>query len=454
MEVTRTTNEFISLLRLLSNTNTSENTANFLNKYVLGVHTEDPTLNNNREELEGGELYWNTTLDPGRYRIYSSSVGWKDWGGVSANSEDIMVNKTLDDISNLIGANHLHFIVRNASGSEIAANTVVTASNTQPGTDYIQVVPLTDNTTQTAVGVMHDSLDNNQTGLVKKTGILNNMNTNNWDVFTILYPNNSGGLTDIKPATGHFQACGIVLRKHSSEGTILVEFSEPKRYATTSEAGVAMLADNLTTNDATKSLTARMGKMLQNTKAALSGLYTQVFRVADPIDDYDAVNKRTLEAAVSSVSEAKIAAEAAQTAAEAARDEAAVSAASIGSDAGRWLSETDNITNIPSRLSFAGSYIKLGDRVIAVANLIVYTSKDNTESVFEIRDFPIPAESTVNIVGDVVGSVTGVTENGENISGYIEQSSNGNKGRVKFISKGTNVMVKLSITLMYTIGDE
>ena len=161
----------------------------------------------------------------------------------------------------------------------------------------------------------------------------------------------------------------------------------------------------------------------------------------------------TATIAASSASGAKIAAEAAQTAAEAARDGAAASAASIDSDTGQWLVVTDNIVNVSYRSTFVGSYIKIKDRVIAIANGVAYANDPNTESIFEIRDFPIPAESTTNNLGDVVGTVTGIATNGETITGYIEQSDDGNKGRVKFISTSTTAMIKLSITLMYRIGD-
>jgi hypothetical protein len=161
----------------------------------------------------------------------------------------------------------------------------------------------------------------------------------------------------------------------------------------------------------------------------------------------------TATIAASSASGAKIAAEAAQTAAEAARDGAAASAASIDTDTGQWLVVTDNIVNVSYRSTFVGSYIKIKDRVIAIANGVAYANDPNTESIFEIRDFPIPAESTTNNLGDVVGTVTGIATNGETITGYIEQSDDGNKGRVKFISTSTTAMIKLSITLMYRIGD-
>ena len=161
----------------------------------------------------------------------------------------------------------------------------------------------------------------------------------------------------------------------------------------------------------------------------------------------------TATIAASSASGAKIAAEAAQTTAEAARDEAAASAASIDTDTGQWLVVTDNIVNVSYRSTFVGSYIKIKDRVIAIAHGEAYANDPNTESIFEIRDFPIPAESTTNNLGDVVGTVTGIATNGETITGYIEQSDDGNKGRVKFISTSTAAMVKLSLTLMYRIGD-
>lgn len=175
-----------------------------------------------------------------------------------------LTNKTIDNISNLIGADHIHYKVRNASGSTIAINTVVTASGTQPGTDYVQVIPVTDPQTQIALGITHTELLNNGIGLVMNTGVHNNANTSAWTVGTLLYPNITGGLTSTKPTSGRYQACAVVLRQHSSSGTLLCEFTEPKLFASTTQAGYVQLNNTLTSTSVTEALTSAQGKVLRD----------------------------------------------------------------------------------------------------------------------------------------------------------------------------------------------
>lgn len=177
----------------------------------------------------------------------------------------LYTNKTLDDITNYIGANHLHYPVRNDSGATILAGAVVTAAVTQPGTDYLAINQVTDPQTQVAVGITHMDLPNNGTGLAINTGIMkDHVDTSAWAEGTILYPNNAGGLTSVKPTSGQYQACAIVTRSHATNGTLLVEFTEPKKIASTTQAGYVQLVDDMVTADSTKAATANVIKQLKD----------------------------------------------------------------------------------------------------------------------------------------------------------------------------------------------
>lgn len=181
------------------------------------------------------------------------------------NTAQEFTNKTLDSITNIIGADHIHYKVRNESGGTLLKGTVVTAHGTQPSTDYLEVTALTDPATQVALGILHTDIANNSTGLCTNTGVCDDfVNTSAWAVGTILYPNNSGGFTNVQPTTGFYQACAIVTRSHVSQGTLLVEFSEPTQFGTTTNAGILQLVDVLTSTDATKALTAAQGKVLKD----------------------------------------------------------------------------------------------------------------------------------------------------------------------------------------------
>lgn len=184
--------------------------------------------------------------------------------GIIQDDAIVLTNKTLDNISNYIGANHIHYRCRNSSGVTITAGTVVTAQGTQSGTDYLEIVPVTDPQTQVAIGIAHSDLLNNAVGLVINTGVLNDhIDTSGFSEGTILYPNTTGGLTSVKPTSGQYQACAVVTRSHATQGTLLIEFTDPKKYASTTQAGYVQLVDNLTTNDNTKALTASQGFALK-----------------------------------------------------------------------------------------------------------------------------------------------------------------------------------------------
>lgn len=188
---------------------------------------------------------------------------------VGTSDTQTLTAKTIDDISNSIGANHVHYPVRNSSGVPILAGAVVTASLLQPGTDYLVVEKLTDPQTQTALGVAHSTLADSTVGLCVNTGIVNGIDTSGWGEGVILYPNTVGGFTDVIPTSRQYQACAVVTRSHATEGTLLVEFTEPKKFSSLTQAGYVQLVNNDTTADATKAVTANVAKLLRDALTTL-----------------------------------------------------------------------------------------------------------------------------------------------------------------------------------------
>ena len=146
----------------------------------------------------------------------------------NSTSVSTLTNKTLDSMTNTIGANHVHFKVRNSTGTTILKGTIVKASSTQTDTDYIEVEP-TSSSTDTGLGVATNdiSVNTDWVGLIIAKGEVNNINTSMWNVGTKLYTSNGGTFTNIKPTTNTYQVSGYVHKKHSTLGTIVVDFSEP-----------------------------------------------------------------------------------------------------------------------------------------------------------------------------------------------------------------------------------
>jgi len=225
----------------------------------LGSKDAAPITDNDGDPLIVGAIYWDT-VQTGMF-VWDGSI----WTGVlTVSTVSTLTNKTLDDISNYIGANHIHYPIRNESGALIPKGTVITGHATQPGTDYIEVKPRT-LATEVALGIAHTDIANNDIGLAINTGVCIDMvDTSLWDEGTILYPNITGGLTEVKPTSGMYQACAVVTRSHANQGTLIVEFSEPTYIGSTTQAGILQLVDDLITNDNTKALTAAQGKVLKD----------------------------------------------------------------------------------------------------------------------------------------------------------------------------------------------
>ena len=146
----------------------------------------------------------------------------------NSTSVSTLTNKTLDSMTNTIGANHVHFKVRNSTGTAILKGTIVKASSTQTDTDYIEVEPTSSNT-DTGLGITTSdiSVSTDWVGLIIAKGEVYNINTSMWNVGTKLYTSNGGTFTNIKPTTNTYQVSGYVHKKHSTLGTIVVDFSEP-----------------------------------------------------------------------------------------------------------------------------------------------------------------------------------------------------------------------------------
>lgn len=260
-------------------------TASLLDQFddrYLGSKSSDPVVDNDGNALLVGALYWNSVSET--MKVWKGNA-WTDALTLTTSSTSTLTNKTADDISNMIGANHVHYPVRNVSGSTINVGTVVTAQGTQSGTDYVEVIPVTNPQTQIALGILHEAIQHNGTGLCMNTGVnLDVKDTSAWTVGTILYPSSTGGLTSTKPTTGLYQACAIVLRQHNNNGTLLIEFTEPKYIASTTQAGYVQLNNTLTSTSTTEALTAAQGKVLQDNKQPLDTTLTALAGVTTVAD--------------------------------------------------------------------------------------------------------------------------------------------------------------------------
>jgi hypothetical protein len=144
---------------------------------------------------------------------------------VEADDSRTLTNKILDSITNTVGADHIHFKIK--ATEAITKGNVVKVTGYNSGENAIEVAKVS-SSSDIAVGVAHETLTSGSFGAVINTGLLEGVNTIDFSIGTILYPNTSGGFTATKPTSGTYQALAYVLRSHAVNGTILIEATEPK----------------------------------------------------------------------------------------------------------------------------------------------------------------------------------------------------------------------------------
>lgn len=224
----------------------------------LGDKESDPSVDNDGNALLVGALYWNTIFN--KMRIWDGSA-WSDSSTLTASSIGALTNKTIDDMSNVVGADHVHYKVK--ATATISKGQLVKITGYNSGENAVEVQPVS-SVNDVATGIAESAIANGSFSLVTNTGMIENVNTSSWTFGTILYSNGSGGLTSTKPTSGSYQACAIVLRSHAITGALLVEFTEPRPIASTTQSGFVQLNDTLTSTSTTQALTAAKGKALQD----------------------------------------------------------------------------------------------------------------------------------------------------------------------------------------------
>ena len=144
---------------------------------------------------------------------------------VLESSINTLTNKTIEDVSNWIGANHLHYKVK--ATEALTAGNIVMAVGYNSGEDAYEVAKWTTASGKPAIGIVEYAIANGSFGRVVQAGIVKDIDTSTLTLNAIHYPANNGLLTVTKPTTGTYQACVYVMRVHSSQGALLASFNEP-----------------------------------------------------------------------------------------------------------------------------------------------------------------------------------------------------------------------------------
>lgn len=123
---------------------------------------------------------------------------------------------------NVAGSLYIH--VKNTSGATLAKGTPVYVTGAVGSTTTLEVAGAdsSDLLKTPAVGVLSETLNDNDQGHAVMFGELTGFNTGSYGVNTELYLASGGGLTDTKPTSGYIQGIAVVGRVHESTGTLLV----------------------------------------------------------------------------------------------------------------------------------------------------------------------------------------------------------------------------------------
>lgn len=120
-----------------------------------------------------------------------------------------------------LGISAFQMNVKNVSGITLEARTPVYVTTSVSGVTH--VTKATSSTTQPILGLLKETLDNNEEGLVIVAGVLDNINTSDLSpAGAVVYVGTTGGLTTTRPSTGS-GAVGIVANVSPTAGIIIVE---------------------------------------------------------------------------------------------------------------------------------------------------------------------------------------------------------------------------------------
>jgi len=160
-----------------------------------------------------------------------------------------MTNKTIDDVSNLIGADHVHYKIK--ANEALTKGDALKYDGWNLGESAIEVVKPT-SAQDVVIGFVNEDVSSGSFGLAINTGAVGDFDTSAYSDGAILYSDGSGGLTGTKPSTGYYQELAFVFRSNLNNGVLLVECTATKdASAETKLDGIEALADVTDTTNVT-----------------------------------------------------------------------------------------------------------------------------------------------------------------------------------------------------------
>ncbi len=130
-----------------------------------------------------------------------------------------LTNKNIDDITNTIGANHIHLKVKPTEDVLKGNLLTVTGFNT---TDNAIEVEIVNNNTEMVIGMASADILSGDVGTIINEGILFDVDTSAFSQGDVVYSYGNGDFTTTKP-TGYYQTLGMILRSDEDHGIVYVD---------------------------------------------------------------------------------------------------------------------------------------------------------------------------------------------------------------------------------------
>lgn len=153
------------------------------------------------------------------YRVTIETVNAKILE-LSSASIQTMTNKVIDDVSNFVHANAIHYVAKPMQN--ISKGTPV---NVVPNADTTSVYVDIASSAGTTVGVCEEDMVVGSLGSIMIAGVLSDFDTTTWVENDLLY--SSGGvITNVQPTSDSIQFIGYVLNS-ATLGKILISAADP-----------------------------------------------------------------------------------------------------------------------------------------------------------------------------------------------------------------------------------
>lgn len=139
---------------------------------------------------------------------------------LSANTLQSLTNKVIDDVSNFVHANAIHYV--GVAVQDMSKGTPVKiVQNADTDSVYVDIAGSND----IAVGICEDGISTGELGTIMIAGVLSSFDTTSWVENDLLY--SSGGvITNVQPTSDDIHFIGYVLNS-AVDGKILVSASDP-----------------------------------------------------------------------------------------------------------------------------------------------------------------------------------------------------------------------------------